>query len=300
MTNAGQGSSRAAKAEEIRQLVDASLDRLASALDEGQSDELQRFLAAMGRFHRYSFQNVMLILNQRPDATRVAGFQTWKKLGRSVTKGEKGIAIFAPMLINNRDKGNEHKGETDQPDKVLRFRVVHVFDVAQTEGEPLPEPARATGDPGEAMVRLEAAVRARGIELAEADDLGGADGVSRGGRIELQAGLDDATRFGVLVHEFAHELLHHVKGEERPTKCVRETEAEAVAFIVCEATGLEARGSAVDYIQLYQGDRETLTASLTRIQKTATEIIDAIEGEAIGLATQQTIAVANANREQTR
>src|SRR6266852_2251679 len=85
--------------DKVRKIAEEALDRLAAELEAGKSETLKNYLAAMGRFHRYSWGNVLLINSQRPDATHVAGFHTWHDLGRSVKKGEKGIMIFAPMLV---------------------------------------------------------------------------------------------------------------------------------------------------------------------------------------------------------
>jgi len=259
------------KAEQAKKLSTEALDRLSKALAQGKSEALTEYLKTVALFHDYSFGNIMLIAAQRPDATHVAGFRTWKKLGRYVKKGEKGIVIIAPMMIRPKD-GEGDSGSDDAPQ--LRFRAVHVFDVSQTDGEPLPEPASVDGEPGEYADRLRSFVASRGIELQE-DELMGADGVSKGGTIVLQTGLAPAEAFSVLVHETAHEMLHH-GGEDRPAKVVRETEAEAVAFVVSEAVGLHNGTAAADYIQLYRGDAATLAASLDRIQKVATEIIAAI------------------------
>ena len=89
-------------------------------------------------------------------------------------------------------------------------------------------------------------------------------------------GLAPAERFSVLAHEWAHEMLHHIDRENRPPKDVRETEAEAVAFVVTHAIGLETGTAAADYIRLYQGDAKTLAASLSRIQRSARRMLDAI------------------------
>jgi len=266
------------KAEIARRIAETALDELATQLGSGQSDQLQAYLSAMSRFHTYSFHNIMLILSQRPEATKVAGFHTWRKLGRAVQRGEKGIAIFAPMVLKPKEDESQ-SGEKDESPR-LRFRVVHVFDVAQTEGEPLPEPANVGGDPGEALEQLESAVRAAGIELEDSLSLGGADGASSGGKITLRQGLAPAERFSVLAHEWAHEILHQSDRENRPAKTVRETEAEAVAFVVAHSIGLETGSASSDYIQLYAGDAETLAASLDRIQRTACRIIEAVSGEA--------------------
>lgn len=265
------------KAEQAKKLADDALANLAAALEQGKSDGLTAYLAAMGRFHRYSFGNVMLILTQKSDATRVAGFNTWKTLGRYVKKGEKGIVIIAPMLI----KAKEEKKDAGEDDRgaVLRFRGVYVFDVSQTDGEPLPEIHRVGGSPNGHTPRLKALVAEKGIRLEYADDLGGADGLSCGGCIRILGELSPAEEFAVITHELAHELLH--RGERRPTltKKMKETEAEAVAFVVSQAIGLETGTAAADYIQLYDGDKATLAESLDFIQKTAAEILAAIAGE---------------------
>lgn len=98
----------------------------------------------------------MLIASQRPDATRVAGFWTWKKLRRFVKKGEKGIVIVAPMPIPPKDDGQ---------DSPLHFRAVHVFDVSQTDGDPLPEPPTAAGDPAHHSEAIKRLIRDRGVAL---------------------------------------------------------------------------------------------------------------------------------------
>lgn len=264
------------KAEQAKKLADDALTKLATELERGPSDTMKNFLSAMSRFHRYSFGNIMLITLQRPDATHVAGFRTWKKFNRWVKKGEKGIVIMAPMTIRSKSTDTDTDDGSDENRAFVRFKAVYVFDVAQTEGEPLPEPACVRGDPGELTDKLKAFVAAEGITLEYADMLGGADGVSSSTRITLQQGLEPAHEFHVLVHELAHETLHHRDGDARPKKTVRETEAEAVAFVVSQAMGLDTNGAASDYIQLYRGNPETLAASLTRIQQTAARIIEAL------------------------
>lgn len=267
------------KIEQAKQMLEESLERLAEELERGGSETLARFLDALSKFHRYSFGNVMLILTQRPTATRVAGFHTWRKLGRFVKKGEKGIVILAPMTLKKReDKNGETDGEDRDDEKTyLAFRAVHVFDLSQTDGEPLPEPATVTGDPGANTGRLKIFIAERGIAFDYADDLGTADGVSTGGKIRVRSGLAPAEEFSVLVHELAHELLHRTEDRTTLTRTVREVEAEAVAYAVCRAVGLETGTAASDYISTYNGDRKTLADSLTRIQQTAALILDALD-----------------------
>jgi antirestriction protein ArdC len=261
------------KTEQVKQVTDKALGQLITALEQGQSATLTRYLAAIARFHRYSFNNVMLIYTQREDASNVAGFQTWRKLGRFVRKGEKGILILAPMIFKN---AQAESAKTDEEKTIVRFKAAYVFDVSQTDGEPLPEFATVQGDPADHLERLKQFVSGRGIGLEYSPSIAPARGVSRGGSIALLPGLSLADEFAVLSHEIAHEMLHRGERRAQTNKIIRETEAEAVAFVVCQSIGLETGTAASDYIQLYSGDHETLAASLEVIQQTACEIIAAL------------------------
>jgi hypothetical protein len=257
-------------ADALKKLTTESLNQLAAMLDQGHSERLTSLLATMARFHRYSLHNICLIMAQRPTATRVAGFHTWRTLGRFVRKGEKGIAILAPIVGRRRPDTDEDESRT-----VLGFRAAYVFDVEQTDGAALPEPAEAAGDPGDRMAALRSAIASHGIIVDYDDSLGGALGLSCGGRIRVLSGLPPASEFAVLAHEFAHELLH--RGSDRPdSRDIRELEAEAVAFVVGQAVGLELAEAARDYILLYRGDSDALAESLERIQHTASTILRSI------------------------
>lgn len=264
------------KAEEARKMTDDALAKLAVALEQGKSEALTRYLSVMARFHRYSFGNIMLIISQSPEASHVAGFHTWKRVGRWVKKGEKSITIIAPMILKSRDEESRLKGD-DKP--IVRFKAVSVFDVSQTDGEPLPEAAITSGDPGVYSDRLKSFIESRGIKLSNDPVPAGALGVSKGGEIRLRPDLAPPQAFEVLVHEMAHEMLHQGEGSVRGSKTVIETEAEAVAFVVCHSIGLNTGTAASDYIQLHQGSKETLAQSLDRIQKTANTILEAISEE---------------------
>lgn len=263
------------KAEQAKKLTDQALDELAQTLEQGKSESLTAYLAVMGRFHRYSFGNVLLIMMQKSDATRVAGYRTWQKLGRQVKRGEKGIVIIAPMFIRPKDNAANHR-PNDGDSTILHFKTARVFDLSQTDGKPLPEFAKIGGNPNGQTERLKALVSRRGIKLEYTADIGSADGVSTGGIIKLRPDLAPAEEFTILVHELAHEELHKRNGEACPSKTVRETEAEAVAFVVSQAIGLETNTAAADYIQLYAGNKATLASSLDRIQKTAAEILEGL------------------------
>ena len=263
--------------DKLRRRADDALRRLSADLEAGRSETLVAYLAAMSRFHRYSWNNVLLISAQRPTATRVAGYQRWRELGRWVRSGEKGIMIAAPRLIKPT-KPEQLTAPAKVPDEdrpeVSGFRAAYVFDLAQTEGRPLPAFAATTGDPKDYAERLKAFVVGQGIAFKYSQAIAPAQGTSSGGRITLVPGLSPAEEFSVLTHELAHELLH--RGEDRGTipKVVRETQAEAVGFVVSRGVGLETQTAAQDYIALYGGSAKTLGESLAAVRETSTRILN--------------------------
>ncbi len=258
---------------QTRQTIRRALDELAAALEAGESESLRAYLAGMARFHRYSLGNVFLIYRQCPRASHIAGFRAWQRLGRHVRRGEKAIRILAPVVWRDPD-------DEDRKAHLVAFRTACVFDISQTEGKPLAAFAAVAGDPGVHLTRLKDFIADSGITLEYSDRTGGADGMSMGGRIVLKAGLKPAEELSVLAHEAAHELLHRNEKARAEGRTVRETEAEAVAFVVCQAIGLDTNSAAADYIRVYRGDKEMLLASLERIQRTAARIIHGIlDGE---------------------
>ena len=157
--------------------------------------------------------------------------------------------------------------------RISGFHVTRVFDVSQTDGKELPKFASVTGDPGKSLSNLENLISENKIELTYDFPPSGALGISSGGKIMIRPDLPPAEKFSVAVHELAHEMLHQGGRRHDTTKTVRETEAEAVAFIVCRAMGLDCSTHSSDYIALYRGSSDTLSESLQFIQKTATKII---------------------------
>lgn len=271
---------RAEKLDKLHETVGQALDKLASALEAGQSDTLKAWLRTMGRFHHYSLNNQMLIAWQRPDATHVAGFHAWKKFDRLVSKGEKGIMILAPVtkVVGKKTEADPQGKNVEKPIRaIVNTKVVYVFDVSQTHGEPLPELSTIKGDPAAFTPKIKDLIAQKGIELYFASNLpGGALGISEGGRIGVKQGLFPAEEFHVLAHELAHELLHRGDRRKETTKRSRELEAEAVAFVVCHAVGLDAEASSTDYIHLYRGDKEMLLESLQFIRRVSGEVLDAL------------------------
>lgn len=233
-----------------QEIIATNIKLLIEQLEAGQSDALTNYLTAMSRFHNYSFGNVLEIARQMPTATKVAGFWTWKNLGRSVMAGQKGIRILAPIVGVRRKKDSKsQKDITKQNERILLgFRNAYVFDVSQTDSLDLPTMHEVSGDPGENIDRLAAFLTSKGIQLVYNEKIAPALGMSYGGRIALLPGQSKAETFATLVHETAHELLHKSERRTATTKTLRETEAEAVAFVVGKAVGLVTGSASADYI----------------------------------------------------
>src|SRR6185312_10389981 len=273
------------KLEEINNNTNEALSFLVAALESGESEVLTQYLNAMARFHTYSFGNIMLIARQKPTATRVAGIRTWNSLGRFVKRGEKGILILAPMVgrraqrrdeISTEIETNNAAEERKAEHELYGFRAVYVFDVDQTEGKELPSLHDVRGDVTGSRERLIEYVGSQGITLSYSEKIAPAKGLSSGKRITLLTGMQPAEEFSTLVHELAHEMLHRSERRTLTTKQVRETEAEAVAFVVCQSLGLETGSASADYIQLWNGDAKLLQESLEVVQRTAAVILGTI------------------------
>ena len=234
------------KVEQAKQIASKAIEQLSQALERGHSETLREYLAAIGRFHRYSLRNVMLIASQNPIATYVAGFHAWHKLGRFVKKGEKGILILAPIIRRKSEDNSET--EPEESSTAVGFRAAYVFDVRQTDGQPLPEIGSVNGDPREYRERLTKFVAEQDIALQYSQDIAPARGTSAGGKITLLPDQSPAEEFATLAHEIAHEMMHRSDRRNTTSKRVRETEAEAVAFVVCSAIGLETGSAAQDYV----------------------------------------------------
>jgi hypothetical protein len=263
-------------------IIKQAVDFLIQQVEAGKSETLTAYLTAMARFHNYSFGNIVAIARQRPTATRVAGFGTWKEMGRFVKRGERGIQILAPM-IGHRRRDTEAAQNTDadgnaKPRPVLiGFRAVYVFDLEQTEGSDLPEfEHNISGEVGDQRDRLIDFLAQQNIAIEFNERIAPALGVSYGGKIALLPGQSKPEEFVTLVHETAHELLHKAERRTFTTATVRETEAEAVAFIVGQAIGLEIGNASSDYIQMYNGNATLLAESLEVIQRTSAVILAAI------------------------
>jgi hypothetical protein len=173
-----------------------------------------------------------------------------------------------------------HGGSAD----AVRIRAVYVFDISQTEGKELPTLTEVNGDVSGYRERLFKFVEAQSVEISFFERIAPAKGLSYGGKIKLLSGMQPAEEFSTLVHEIAHEMLHRGDRRTLTTKQVRETEAEAVAFVVCQSVGLQNGPSSQDYIQVWHGDANLLRESLEAVQQTAAVILGGIAPEPAALA----------------
>lgn len=231
-------------------------------------ERLAQFVEGWAKgFHQYSLHNMLLIWFQRPDATLCAGYHQWLKQHRFVKKGEHGIAILAPIIKKVEDD--------DGTEEVVRwFKVVYVFDYAQTDGEPLDlgHSDMVTGK-GYGLDKLMAIfpypVNIEGVQVASGNTDGHAINLTERERKVAM----EATYF----HELAHIELGHQNGHKEISRGVKELEAEAVSFIVCKYIGIQ-NDMAGHYIG-HWSNKEELGKAGGRILKTAEAIIRKLDGK---------------------
>lgn len=286
-----------------KEAVESKLDTIMKALEEGvekvfTSEQYQMYLQTMAKFHNYSFNNTLLIAMQRPDATLLAGYQTWqKKFHRHVKRGEKGIKIIAPVPVKEKrqvekiDKetqeiviGIDGQPETETVERILpRFRVTTVFDVSQTEGEPLPtlEVNELVGDVfiyEDFMKGLEE-ISPVPFQFQEIDS--GAKGYYSNAEklVAIQTGMSQAQTMKTAVHETAHAILHDrdVMEENGITKdrMTKEVESESVAYVVCNHFGLDTSDYSFNYVAGWSSGKEMpeLRSSMDTIRLTSSQLI---------------------------
>jgi antirestriction protein ArdC len=238
------------------------------------SHDWQRYLEFQSRFRHYSFANVLLIASQREDATRVAGFNAWRKMGRFVRKGEKAIWILAPIVQRTAD------ADIPEDDRIVRgFKFVPVFDVAQTDGGALPtvcEQLRG-GDPDGAYRVLSEVARSIGFTVVPHEFDGSTNGDCSHGdrRIRIEVRNGPAQQVKTLAHEIAHALLHARFG----SRALAELEAESVAYVACQAIGIDSGEYSFGYVATWAGGGDQAIAAIrtscARIEKTAATILRA-------------------------
>lgn len=292
-----------AESKTEKQKVQEITEKLEQGIKElFESEKYKTYLNTMSKFHNYSFNNTMLIAMQKPDATLVAGFKAWQKnFDRHVKKGEKGIRILAPApykIKEERDKidpvtqellldkdGNPQKEEVEIT--IPAFRAVSVFDVAQTDGKPIPELAAkellSDVEGYQDMIRAVEAISPVPIELEEiaGDSKGYYDREAK--RIAVQENMSESQTLKTMIHEVAHSKLHSKEVEQdeqmKKDRNTKEVEAESIAYTVCQHFGIDTSDYSFGYIAGWSSGRDTkeLRASMDTIRRTASELITGIE-----------------------
>ena len=266
------------------------------------SEMYTTYLRTMAKFHNYSFNNTLLIAMQRPDATLVAGFNAWKnKFKRYVKKGEKGIQIIAPAPIKeveerekiDKDTGLAVLNENGEPEMerveyvVPRFRVTTVFDVSQTDGEPIPslEVNELTASVKDYALLTAAIEQVSPVPMRFDEIKGDAKGYYSDADKEIciQVGMGESQTVKTMIHEVAHAMLHNSdfmkqNGEEKD-RLTKETEAESIAFTVCSALGIDTSDYSFPYVASWASGKEMkeLKDSMDTIRLTAADFLEKLE-----------------------
>jgi hypothetical protein len=270
-----------------QRLADARAVLAAGLADVRDDPEaLARYLAFAARFHDYSPRNRLLIFLQRPTARFCKGYRAWQAVGRQVRKGERGLAILAPIL---RRPSKEELAAGQDPDQktLIGFRATKTFDYAQTDavaGDALvyapPLPRLESDGPAGLFERLTRTAKRIGYAVVFSD-LGYAAGrcafASR--TITLSPTLSGADRCSVLTHELAHAVAHAPgEAKERPSKEARELQAEGAAFVALGALGLDTGRAALPYLKGWAGgDDEALQAEIGTAERIARDLLDLID-----------------------
>ena len=277
----------------------AEMEEITSKLEKGVKDifdgaNYQQYLNFCAKLPRYSVNNQILIMMQKPDATMCQSFTNWKEVNRHVRKGEKGIRILAPAPYKMQkeqekvdasgktvlDKDGEPVKETVEV-TINAFKPVSTFDVSQTEGEPIPSPGvdELTGSVEGYETLLAAIKEVVPVPISFEQIDSGAKGFYHleENRIVVQEGMSEAQTVKTLLHEASHQALHSKEAMdsagEKKSKNQKETEAESVAYVVCQHYGIDTSDYSFPYVATWSADKEVpeLKASLDTIRRTASE-----------------------------
>ena len=263
------------------------------------SERYTEYLKTMAKFHNYSFNNTLLIALQKPDATLVAGYQAWqKKFNRHVLRGEKGIQIISPAPIKEKEEVEKIDPETNEPilkengqpeteiieHIIPRFKVATVFDISQTDGEPLPDLGGEDlmGDVPDFDIFMEAIRNVSPVPIRFAEIEGESHGYYHNvdKEIVIKDGMTESQTMKTAIHEVTHAMLHdremlQEQGIEKD-RLTKEVEAESVAYTVCQHFGLDSSEYSFPYIAGWSSGKEMkeLRASMDIIRKTAGDFIE--------------------------
>ena len=299
-------------AEKLKEITDRLEQGITELFD---SERYKEYLRVMSKFHNYSFNNTLLIAIQKPDASLVAGFSSWKNnFGRNVMKGQKGIKIIAPSPYKVKQEMKKIDPHTQQPiigkdgkpvteEKEITipaYKVVSVFDVSQTEGKELPDIAvdELTGDVDRYKDFFAALEKTSPVPIGFEKIEGGAHGYYHleDKRIAINEGMSELQTLKTAIHEIAHAKLHDIdlnapteEQQPRVDRRTREVEAESVAYTVCQHYGLDTSDYSFGYVAGWSSGRELseLKSSLETIRSAAAEIINSIDGHIAELQKAQ-------------
>lgn len=269
-----------AQSEKMKQ----TLDKLeAGVIEFFTSEKYITYLQVMSKFHTYSANNQVLIAMQMPDATAVAGYNSWiRNFDRHVKRGEKSITILAPMKVKikiDTDRRDADGKIIQEERETIKFRPVSVFDVSQTEGKPLPEIiTELTGDVSRYEQLLYAARQAAPYPI----EIRAVEGSAKGWcnftqeKIIIKEGMSEAQTLKTAFHETAHARIHSDSDKSREQK---EVEAESIAYVVCSHFGLDTSDYSFSYVATWAGrqDINLLKQSMQTISQTAKAIITDVE-----------------------
>src|SRR5665213_3258851 len=263
---------------------------LLESLSEGiaaltTSERWTKYLDVQSRFPRYSTNNVLLIMSQKPDATRVAGYRAWQALGHQVLAKESALRVFAPMKYRIPDVAKD-----DVAAEIRGFKLVPVFDVSQTTGPALPDIVSKLhgGAPQGVISKLTAFAESLGFSVERPFSLeSGANGDTdhREGRIRVATNNADAQQVKTLAHEIGHALLHDPEGiaTRDMTRALKELEAESVAYVTCRALGMETGEYSFGYVVGWSGGGDDalkgIKASTGRIQRAVAAVLKTFEAD---------------------
>lgn len=290
-----------AAAEARKQEMDQMAEKLeAGVKDVFQGENYKAYLDFCAKMPRYSINNQILIMMQKPDATMCQSFTGWKEMGRFVKKGEKGIRVMAPApykIEREQDKldGNgkpmlDADGEPVKEKvevKVNAFKPVSTFDISQTDGEPVPRLGvdELVGTVEGYETLMEAIKQASPVPISFENIESGAKGYFHveENRIAIQEGMSEAQTVKTALHEASHATLHNKEAQnadnDKKTRNQKECEAESVAYVVCQHYGVDTAEYSFPYVAGWSSDKEVpeLKASLDTIRRAASDLISKID-----------------------
>ena len=288
-TKSYKNMTREERKEAAQAKAQAALDRIGDGVRSvWESEEWAKWLRTLAKFHDYSLNNTMLISMQMPEATRVASYRSWQRdFNRHVRKGEHGIEVLVPMVVKPKPQDPEEapRDGVDETERrrLVGFKVGHVFDVSQTEGEPLPEIAeQVSADVNDFDSLMEAIKTVSSYPIEVVDGLPPeTNGLfsRRMGYIAVRNGMPEGQTVKTALHELAHSVMHDADAERLPDRSMREVQAESVAYAVSAALGLDTSGYSFGYVASWAVGKteEEMRQCMQAVRDAAKQILDRLQ-----------------------